>query len=290
MGYIDQTTSQITGIGSLHGGISQTLTGTVGRDEVLQHGHTLLEVRQNRVLNRTTTLGTGLLRLGHQTTDTGQLLNLVLRTTGTGVEHHEHGIEALVGLGHLIEQDGTDIIVHMRPGIDDLIVTLIVGDEAHVIVVGDLLDLCITLRNQLCLLLRDDDIVEVERQTCEICHTVTEVLDTIEELAGFGETDILDDISDDITQTLLGNDGIDITNLLRDDTIDDDTADRGLYHVALRLAVDDIVDNHLHLGMEVALTLVVGDDSLFGSVEGQTFTLGTRADLRDIIETQHHIL
>ena len=41
---INQTTSQITGIGSLHGRISQTLTGTVSRDKVLQHRHTLLEV------------------------------------------------------------------------------------------------------------------------------------------------------------------------------------------------------------------------------------------------------
>ena len=41
---VDETTCQVTGVGRLHGGVGQTLTGTVGRDEVLQHGHTLLEV------------------------------------------------------------------------------------------------------------------------------------------------------------------------------------------------------------------------------------------------------
>ncbi len=41
---IHQTTRQITGVGRLKGGISKTLTGTVGGDEVLQHGHTFLKV------------------------------------------------------------------------------------------------------------------------------------------------------------------------------------------------------------------------------------------------------
>ena len=178
----------------------------------------------------------------------------------------------------------------MRPGIDDLVVTLVVGDEAHVIVVGDLLDLSITLRNQLCLLLRDDDIVEVERQTGEVCHAITEVLDTVEEVAGLSKTDILDDISDDVTQTLLRNNGVDIAHLLGDNAVDDDTTDGGLNHMAHRLAVDTVVDDHLHQSVQVTLALIVGDDSLLGTVEGQAFTLGTRANLRDIVETQHHIL
>ena len=67
---VDETAGQVTSVSSLHSGISQTLTGTVGRDEVLQHGHALLEVRQNGILNNLVSLGTGLLRLSHQTTDT----------------------------------------------------------------------------------------------------------------------------------------------------------------------------------------------------------------------------
>ena len=43
--HIDKTTGQITCVGSLHGGISQTLTCTVRGDKVLEHGHTFLEVR-----------------------------------------------------------------------------------------------------------------------------------------------------------------------------------------------------------------------------------------------------
>ena len=35
--YVNKTTSQITSVGSLHSGISQTLTSTVSRDKVLKH-------------------------------------------------------------------------------------------------------------------------------------------------------------------------------------------------------------------------------------------------------------
>ena len=44
-------------------------------------------------------------------------------------------------------------------------------------------------------------------------------------------------------------------------------------------AVGGLVGSTFHLSVEVALTLVVGYDGLFGSVEGQSFTLGTRTDL-----------
>ena len=290
MRHVYQTTGQVTGVGRLHGGIGKTLTGTVGRDEVLQHRHTLLEVRQNWVLNNLVSFGTCLLRLSHQTTDTRKLFDLVLTTTGTRVQHHEYGVEALVGLSHLLQQDVTDIIVDVRPGIDDLIITLIVGNESHVIVVGNLTYLLITFLDQISLLLRDDNVIEVERQTCQICHTITKVLDTIEELASLSKANVLDHIGDNVAQALLGDDGIHETNLLRNDAVDDDTTYGCLDHVALGVAVNDIVDNHLHQCVKITFALIMGDDSLFGTIEGQAFTLGTRTNLGDIIETKHHIL
>ena len=178
----------------------------------------------------------------------------------------------------------------MCPGIDNLVVTLIIGDEAHVVVLGNLTYFLITLLHQCLLRLWDDDIVEVERQTCLVCHTVTEVLDTVKELASLSETDVLNHISNDVTQRLLRDDTVDIAYLLRDDAIHNDTTYRGLHHVLHGFAVNDIVHQHLHLGMQVALTLVMGNDSLLRTVERETLTLGSRTDLRDIIESEHHIL
>ena len=290
MRYVHQTTGQITSVGSLHSGISQTLTGTVSRDEVLQHRHTLLEVRQNGVLNDLSTLGACLLGLGHQTTHTGELTDLVLTTTGTGVEHHEYGVEALVGLGHLLHQNVAKVVVDMCPGIDNLVVTLVVGNETHVVVLGNLLNLGITLLHQVFLRLRDNDIVEVERQTSLVSHAVTEVLDTIEELTGLSETNVLDDVGNDVAQRLLRDDLVDIAHLLGDDAVYDDTTDRGLHHMTAGLAINDIVDNDLHLSVQVTPTLVMGNDSLLRTVEGQALTLGTWTNLRDIVQSEHHIL
>ena len=90
MSHFDQTAGKITGVGGLEGGIGETLAGTVGGDEVFEHAQTLLEVGKNRVLDDLTAFGTGFLRLGHKATHTGQLTDLVFRTTGAGVKHHEH--------------------------------------------------------------------------------------------------------------------------------------------------------------------------------------------------------
>ena len=88
----------------------------------------------------------------------------------------------------------------MGPGIDNLVVTLVVGDETHVIVLGNLLNLGITFLNQFLLRLRNDDIVKVERQTCLVSHAVTKVLDTIQELTSLSETYVLDNIGNDVAQ------------------------------------------------------------------------------------------
>ena len=178
----------------------------------------------------------------------------------------------------------------MGPGIDDLVVTLVVGNEAHVVVVSNLTDFLVTLGDEVGLLLRDDDIVEVERQTGQVCHAVTKVLDTVKELAGLGEAHVLDNVGNDVAQRLLRDNLIDEANLVGDDAVDDDTTDRGLDGVADLLAVDNIVDHDLDQGVQVALTLVVGDDSFLGTVEREALALSTRTDLGDIVETKHHIL
>ena len=179
----------------------------------------------------------------------------------------------------------------MRPGIDHLIITLIVGNEAHVVVVGNLLNLLVTLLNEFCLLLRDDDIIEVERQTGLISHTITQVLNTIKELTSLSEAHMVDNIGNDVAEALLRDLLIDVAHLFGDDAIYNDTTDRGLNSVLIGLTVlVAVVNHHLHQGVQIALTLIVGDDSLLRSIERESLALGTRTDLRNIIETQHHIL
>ncbi len=77
VGHVDRTAGEITGVGGLQSGISQTFSGTVGGDEVLKHGEALLKVGKNRVFDDLATFGTGFLGLGHKTTHAGELTDLV---------------------------------------------------------------------------------------------------------------------------------------------------------------------------------------------------------------------
>src|SRR5690606_14673849 len=70
LGDVNQTTGQVTGVRCLQCGIGQTLTGTVGRDEVLEYVQTFTEVGYNRGFDDRA------VRLGHQTTHTCQLTDL----------------------------------------------------------------------------------------------------------------------------------------------------------------------------------------------------------------------
>ena len=88
----------------------------------------------------------------------------------------------------------------MRPRVDNLIVAFVVGDETHVIVVGNLLNFSISLLHEFSLLVRNDDIIEVEGKTCQISHAITEVLDTIKELTGLSKAHFINNIGNDITE------------------------------------------------------------------------------------------
>ena len=159
---IYQTTSQISGIGSLQCGIGQTFTGTVGRDKILQYGKSFFKVRQNRVFDDLATFGTCFLRLSHQTTHTGKLTNLLFRTTGTGIKHHVHRIETLIIRRNCLHQNVRQLRVNMCPDINHLIVTFVIGNETHVIVIDHLLNFIVTSLNKCLFLFWNDNITQVE--------------------------------------------------------------------------------------------------------------------------------
>ena len=61
--HVHQTTGQVTRVGGTQRGVGETLAGTVGGDEVLQHRQALAERGLDRARDDLT------LRVGHQTTD-----------------------------------------------------------------------------------------------------------------------------------------------------------------------------------------------------------------------------
>ena len=276
MRYIDETTCQITGIGRLQSGIGKTLTSTVSRDEVLEHGHSLFEVREDRVLNLRTRIGsTGLQRLCHDTTDTCQLLDLLIVTTGTGVHHHVNRVESAIRFRHMLHQDLLEVLVDLLPCIDRCAITLVIGHSTKAITLIDDIDFRITFLGQLFLLLRDNNIIEVEAQTTLESAVVTEVFDIIEELCCASYTAGLDDLRDDALHGTLLHQFVLESDLCRYILVHDNTTRSGLNQLTIH--------THFDFRVNIYATFVQRDDSLFFGIEDESLALYACAFLSDII-------
>ena len=129
---VDETARQVARVRGLQRGVGETLAGAVGRVEVLEHRQAFLEVRDDRRLDDLAR------RLGHQAAHAGELLHLRRRTARAGVRHHVDRVDrasrpvfasfltAEISLHHRVG----DLVGALRPGVDDLVVLLALGDQA----------------------------------------------------------------------------------------------------------------------------------------------------------------
>ena len=131
VGHVDETTGEVTSVSSFKSGIGKTFTSTVGRDEVLKHGEAFFKVGDNGVLDDFVAGSTSFLRFCHQSAHTGELTNLFFTTTGTGIVHHVDGVEALVVGFELFHEGFGEAVVGSGPDVDDVVVSLVVGDKTH---------------------------------------------------------------------------------------------------------------------------------------------------------------
>ena len=164
LGHVDETARQIAGVGGLEGGVGQALAGAVGRVEVLEHRQALLEVGDDRRLDDLAR------RLGHQAAHAGELLHLGRRAARTRVAHHVDRVDRLLAAGLRVDLDRRDLLHHLvghpvgalRPGIDDLVVLLALGDEAVDILLLVLLGELARLVDELLLGIGNDHVVLAE--------------------------------------------------------------------------------------------------------------------------------
>src|SRR5690606_10624348 len=164
---VDQTASQVSGVGGLQSGVGETLTGAVRRDEVLHGVQAFAEVGRNRRLDDRA------VRFSHQAAHARKLTNLRRRTAGARVGHHVDGIERLLRdygaarvdrffHAELVHHRLGDLVIGARPDVDDLVVALAVGDETGRVLFLDLLHLALGAAQDLALLLRHDHVVHTD--------------------------------------------------------------------------------------------------------------------------------
>ena len=180
----------------------------------------------------------------------------------------------------------------MCPNIDYLIITLVIGNETHVIVVDYLLNFFVPLLYQRLLLFRNDDITQIERQTAFEGHLITEVLDSVEEVGGLGNTTHLDYVADDVTERFLGDNRIDVSRFCRNNFIDNHTTYGSIMHhlVYNETVLVNILDHNAYRSMNIHSAFIVGDKCFLGTVKHQSFPLSTLTQLGNVVQTKNHIL
>ena len=305
MRYIHQTTSKVTGIGSLKSRIRKTLTSTVGRDKVLLYRKSFEEVRSNRVLNNGPTFATTLLRLSHKTTKPSQLTDLLLRTTGSGVEHHVDTIEAVVVFFEALHHQIGKEIGSFIPDSHDFVVARLIIDFPHTVLFDNTVRFSRSLCDNSLFLGRDKHILEVKGKTAKECHTITEVLYIVKELSCTSNPADLEYIFNDSLERLFPEEFVDITNLIGDKVVEHKSPNRGLYNITLRLSIYNSCIGHHYLDrlMDIYTPIVISDIGLLCTIEnrGDTFLINNlllkllllrsqAAELRDVIKPEHHIL
>src|SRR5665213_2619908 len=289
--HIDQAAGQVTRIRGLERGVGQSLAGTVGRVEILEHGEAFLEVRNDRRLDDLAR------RLGHQTAHAGKLFDLRRRAAGAGIGHHPNGVDRLAGLGRLdrLHHFIGDLFRAVRPHVDHLVVFLALGDQAVEILLLVFLDLVGGRGDQLFLRRRDDQIVLAERDAGLARLIEAEGHQPDAENDRLLLTAMAIDLIEEVGDLLLGQQAVhqiepDL-NRLRQDFRQQHAAGRG----------DDPLDHGLALGIDAAHAR--GDAGMQGHRagfqrlldlaergEGHALALFAVALHRDVIEAKHDIL
>src|SRR5690554_166115 len=302
LGHVDQTTGQVTGVRGLQCGIRQTLTRTVGGDEVLQNRQTFAEVRGDRGLDDRA------VRLGHQAAHAGQLADLGRATTRTGVRHHVHGVEGLLQdlfalavddlvLGQVGHHRLGHFVVGLGPEVDHLVVFLALGHQTGSVLGFDFLHFLSGGIDDASLLGRDLEVVHADRhagqgrvgeagvhQLVGEDHGVLQADGTVGLVDQLGDRLLLHRLVDDVEGQTLGHD------LEQQGTADGGVDDAGVLLQGAVLLLDGLVDAHLDLGVQGHFARAEGTVDFLQVGEHAALALGIDGFTGHVVQTQHHVL
>ena len=192
------------------------------RDEVFEYGKTFAEVRLDRTVNDLA------LRVGHKTTHTSKLTNLLDVTTRSREGHHVDRVELVEVLRHGV----ANLFVGFVPDVNDLLVALFVAHEAHLVVLIDRLDALVCCSKDLILLRRDRCVVDRNGNACARCIVETCALKTVQDRLHFGGLVAIAAILDQTRDLSLVHLVVQERIIVRQHRIEGDAADRGLNALA----------------------------------------------------------
>ena len=253
-------------------------------NEVIGYRQAFAEVCRDRQVDDLTG------RVSHEAAHAGELTHLLLVTTGTGVSHHEDWVEGV----HVVHHGVSDIVRGLRPEGDDLVVTLVLGDETAVVLALDLVDDLLRIADDDLLLRRHDDVGDGDRHAGDAGVMVAEVLDTVDDFCRLRGAKVVIAVSNEFAKLFLVHEDAElplaillvlmvVAQLRRQDLVEDHAAEgRADEAVALDAAAD--------LRLQLEVVLLISEQCLGDARDDHAFALGARLEDRQVVGTENHIL
>src|ERR1700675_1638353 len=175
---VNQTARQVTRVGRLQSRIGQTLAGAVRRNEVFEHRQPFTEVGRDRSLDNFAR------RFRHQSAHPGELTDLLFRSAGAGIGHDINRVEFafFIPCLHLAKHFIGNFFRNGRPDFDDLVVAFPVGDRAVQVLLLNCDDQFVGVLYQGALVVRDDHVIDANREAGARGIAEAERLDLVEHL------------------------------------------------------------------------------------------------------------
>src|SRR5215204_1166221 len=287
LGDVDEATGQVARVGGTQGRVGLALPRAVGRGEVLEHREALHEVALHGLLDNLT------LRVGHQAAHAGELGEVVVVTAGPRVGHHVDRVQAPEVVLHRL----LDLVLGLGPQGYDALEALLIGDEALVPLVLDLVDHALVALEYLLFLLGHDDVVLADRDAGPGGRVEPDPLQGVEELAhhlrrvaGHVPGDEVLDLT--LLQRVvdvgigLGVEGVAevVPEGLLDVLVEKDAPEGGLDPFAAPAGYDLVVDLERPLLIGRLGLVVRGEKRLDLGVVEVLWAVG------DVVESEHHVL
>ena len=174
LGDVHQAPGEVPGVGGAQGGIGEALAGAVGGDEVLEDGHALAEVAPHGHVDDPAG------RVGHQAAHGAQLADVALVPSGAGRGHHRHRARRVQRLHHLVGHLAGGVL----PDPDDLLVALVLGDEAALELLVDRGTRVVGRVEAGLLVLRDLDVEQADRHAAAGGELEADALDAVDQVGG----------------------------------------------------------------------------------------------------------
>ena len=263
-------------------------------NEVLQYVKSFTEVRFDRQFDRTTGC------ICHQSTHSGELFDLFVRTTGSGIRHHKD-VVIFVKSG---KKCLCDLIIGLFPSLDNRFVTFFLGQKTTTEVSGNIFNGAFCFCKNLFLCCRHFHIGNRYRHRCSCRIFITERLDRIQCLRCLCSTMIIDTFLKDLFQLFLSYMKINFqfkeililasiyeSQVLADDLIENETSQCGLNDTGFHLTVFiDSLTFYFNLCMQGNLMIFISNDCFVHVLECFSFAFCTRTLLCQVIDTKDHIL